>query len=191
MNAAEPLYWGLKFYELLTLIGIIVGPIAAVAISLWIDGRRKDREQKLTILRMLIATRHLPADPAFFTAVNLVPIEFSKSTNVMTAYKEFIEAVAVKIDDTNTQEVSSKTEVKTVRLIYEVARSLGFPLRETDLQTNAYVSRGYGTRDGLLLDSQQAMRDIAMILAVQTRILADQALSEREAEFIDSRIPKQ
>src|SRR3546814_5318903 len=48
--------------EILTLIAVIVGPIVAVVITLWVDGRRRDREQKIIVLRLLLATRHIPAD---------------------------------------------------------------------------------------------------------------------------------
>ena len=177
-------YWGLELYEILTLLGIIIGPITAVLISLWIDGRRKARDQKLTILRMLIASRHLPADPAFFTAVNLVPIEFSESRKVLEAYKEFIVATNARVDGENNNEVNQNTNIKTVRLIYEVARDLGFPLRETDLQTEGYVSQGFGTRDGLLLDSQRAMRDVAIQLSIQTRLLAGASMSADEKKYL-------
>src|SRR3546814_19133659 len=63
--------------EILTLIAVIVGPIVAVVITLWVDGRRRDREQKIIVLRLLLATRHIPADPRFLTAINLIPVEFN------------------------------------------------------------------------------------------------------------------
>jgi hypothetical protein len=184
VSKPEDLYFGLKFYELLTLIGVILAPVIAVLVSLWIDGCRKEREQKLSILRMLIATRHLPADPSFFTAVNLIPIEFSNNRDVMTAYRDFMNAVAAEVIDDNAQKVGENTALKTVRLIYQVAKDLGFPLRETDLQTDGYVSRGFGTRDGLLLDSQRAMRDIATHLMLQTRLLANAPLGPEERRYL-------
>ncbi len=184
MNAVEPTYWGLKLYEWLTLVGIFAGPIVAVVITLWVDGRRKDRDQKLTVFRMLMSTRHLPADPAFFTAVNLVVIEFSKNTKVMHAHKEFIQATAARLDGVNDQAILDNSRLKTIRLVYEVARALGFPIRETDLQSEAYTSGGWITRDNLLLDSQKAMRDVATQMMLQTRILAGAKLTDIERKHL-------
>src|SRR3546814_20385923 len=77
--------------EILTLIAVIVGPIVAVVITLWVDGRRRDREQKIIVLRLLLATRHIPADTSFLTAINLIPVEFNARRDVMQDYNEFIE----------------------------------------------------------------------------------------------------
>lgn len=42
----------------LTLLAIVLGPMAAVAISLWIDAHRRKRESRLILLRQLMITRH-------------------------------------------------------------------------------------------------------------------------------------
>jgi hypothetical protein len=180
----EQLYFGLELYELLTLVGIIIGPIVAVMITLWVDGRRRDRDQKLTVLRMLLTTRHVPADPAYQVAVNLIPAEFGKSRPVMEAYKEFTDAVSVQLDGVNDEMILRNTGTKSTRLIYEIARELNFDIRETDIQTRGYVSKGWADRENTAVDSQRAMRDIANILTIQTRLLANQPLSENERRYI-------
>lgn len=181
---AETLYMGMQLYELLTLFGIVIGPIVAVIITLWVDGRRRDRDQKLTVLRMLLTTRHVLADPAYQVAVNLIPAEFGKSRPVMEAYKEFTDAVSVQLDGINDEMIIRNTATKSTRLIYEIARHLKFDIRETDIQARGYLSRGWVERENTAIDSQRAMRDIANILAIQTRLLANQSLSEEEKRYI-------
>lgn len=172
--------------EILTLVAVIVGPIAAVAITLWVDGRRRDREQKIFVLRLLLATRHLPADPSFLAAINLIPVEFNERPEVIKAYNEFIEATRPRLDGVNDDAILRNSSTKLTRLIFEVSRSLGFKLRETDIQTSAYASEGWIKRDNLAQDSQQAMRDIANILWLQTRLLSGESWEQIQANKNDA-----
>ncbi|MGO9994125.1 MAG: DUF6680 family protein [Steroidobacteraceae bacterium] len=61
----------MKLNDWLTLIAIVLGPISAVCITLWIEHRRRLRERRLYVTRMLLMTRHLPADPQYNAAINL------------------------------------------------------------------------------------------------------------------------
>ena len=173
-----PLIAGLQPYEWLTLIGIVIGPILAVVVSLRFEQRRRDRDQKLVILRLLLTTRHLVGDPNYSAAINLIPIEFAGHKEVQVAYREFIEAANVDFTDETRVKVAERTAVKQTRLIFAIARRMKFPIAETDIQTTAYAADGWIKRDNLALDSQKAMRDIANILWTQTRLLAGQSWSE-------------
>ena len=50
-----------------------------------------------------------------------------------------------------------------------------FNIAETDIQTTAYAADGWITRDNLAIDSQKAMRNIADILWIQTRLLGGES----------------
>jgi len=177
--------------DLLTIAGLIIGPLAAVGITLEVEARRRKREQRITVFRLLIATRHLPADPGFLTAINLVPVEFNDERSVLDAYREFIEATGKRLDGINDENITANSSTKLTRLIFEISRSLGFKLRETDIQTTAYASGGWIKRDALLQDSQQAMRDIAKILAIQVKLMfAPQQVDQAERSFIEDKAPK-
>jgi hypothetical protein len=177
--------------EALTVAGLIIGPVAAVGITLWVETRRRKREQRIVVLRHLIATRHFPSDPGFLAAINLIPVEFNDSPRVLIAYREFIEAVGVRLDSVNDEMILRRSATNLTRLIYEISRSLGFGLRETDIQTTAYASEGWVKREALLQDSQQAMRDIAGILAIQTKLMfARDQVGQAEQKFIEDKAPK-
>ncbi|WP_284125337.1 DUF6680 family protein [Parerythrobacter aestuarii] len=161
--------------ELITIAAILIGPIFAVLISLWLTNKKQERDQKLVVLRMLLSTRHLPADPGFSVAINLVPVEFSSSRPVMSAYKEFIRAVQdPAAADPNAPPLQS-TSAKTTKLIFEIVRHLGFEILESDIQHAGYAAAGFVDRDNLLLDSQRATKNIADILWIQTRLLAGES----------------
>ena len=170
--------------ETLTIIALAFGPIASVYIGLRLESKRRVREQRLIVLRMLLATRHLPGDPNFSTAINLVPVEFAKCPQILNAYNAFIEASRVKLDGKSDAEIPLNTSTKVVRLIYEISRQLGFDIRETDLLTMAYFSSGSSERDAILIDSQKAMRDVASQLILQSRIIAGSPLSPEERKYL-------
>lgn len=174
-NTTATLYFGLKLYELLTLIGVMLAPVIAVLVSLWIEARRRDRDQKLLILRLLLTTRHLAGDPNYSAAINLIPIEFAGNAAVQTAYREFIEAAYADTNEENKKKAAEKTATKQTRLIYAIARSMKYDIAETDIQTTAYAAEGWIIRENIMVDSQKAMRNIADILWIQTRLLAGES----------------
>jgi hypothetical protein len=179
-----PLFWGLKAYEWITLAAILIGPLLAVVVTIWSSNRDKVKDQRLQVLRMLIATHHLPSDPAYQVAINLIPIEFRGCGGVLKAHSEFIASVTRKLDGVNDDVIRSDWGIKSVRLVHEVAKALKYDLRETDLQTSPYSSTGWGERERVLMDSQKAMRDIADILALQSRQLAGANLTPQERKFL-------
>jgi hypothetical protein len=107
----------------------------------------------------------------------------------MDAYKDFLQAVSSRLDGTNDEIILRNSGTKTVRLIYEIARSLKFNIRETDLQTNAYASDGWVVRDRLQMDAQQASRDLVNVLLIQSRLMAGSQLSAEERAIL--RLPEE
>jgi len=169
--APETLYWGFKLYELLTLIGIIIGPIAAVVITLITESSGQKRDRQIQVMRMLLNTRSMPADAAYSVAINLVPVEFNKSSKVMSAWRTYIEAVRFRPTKENEEEQHRLLKAKQTALIFQIMHQLGFELSETDIQTSAYISDGFIQRDNMYLDSLQAMRDIANEIKTQNEFL--------------------
>ena len=179
----ETLYWGLKFSEWVSLVGLFLGPIVAVLLTLYIEGRRRTRDQHIQIMRMLLSTRHLAGDPLYSVAINLIPIEFNDSKPIMAAWRAYIEAVRFKPSEENAQEHNRVLLSRQTKLIFELLKHLNFDLPETDIQTSAYAADAFIQRDNILLGSQLAMADIANSLRVQTQIL--RGLPEQTSEQIE------
>lgn len=167
---SDPTYFGLKLYELLTLIGIVIGPIVAVAITLWVEARRRDRDRQIQLMRMLLTTRHLPGDPAYTVAINTIPIEFNKSKAVMLAWQVYIEAVRYKPSPENAESQLKDLLIKQTKLIFEIMRELGFNLSETDIQNSAYAAGGFIERDNIMLDGFRAWPRIATALELNNQL---------------------
>lgn len=170
-----PVVLGLKPYEWLTLIGVVTGPIVAVAITLWIEGRRRRRDQQVNTMRMLLNTRHLPSDPAYTVAINTVPIEFNGRPKVMNAWKTYIDAVRFTPTEQNAEAHYADVRIKQTKLIFEIMQDLGFELSETDIQNSAYAAGGFIERDNLSVEGWRAWKRIADALELQTQFLTVQA----------------
>lgn len=159
----------------LTLAALILGPVSAVAITLWIEGQRRRRDSRLLVLRGLIATRHLPGDPMYSTAINLIPVEFNDDDRVISAYKAYQEAVSVDVPNDNPDAAArcnKNVGVKQTKLIFAIMQAMKLRASEADIPVEAYAAKGMTDRDNLWLNSLRGTTRIADALELQTRMLA-------------------
>lgn len=158
----------------LTLAALLLGPVSAVGITLWIEGRRRKRDSRLNVLRQLMATRHLPSDPVYSTAVNLIPIEFNDEQPVMVAYKAYQTAVSqVPGDDPEAiAQCAQNTAVKQTKMIFAIMQALKLRASEADLPAEAYAAKAMMARDLLWLKSLEGTVRIADALEAQTRLIS-------------------
>jgi hypothetical protein len=170
--------------EWLTLVAIVVGPVSAVCITLWIERRRQVRDRRLYVTRMLLMTRHLPADPQYNAAINLIPVEFNDQPKVMAAWRTYHERVHQRVEPSQQADHDKRVTAAQSGLIFEILRSAGLTnISEGDIQTQAYVSEGFIKRDTLYLDSLRAMPAIAETLERQRE------LTQRMVEALPQRPP--
>jgi hypothetical protein len=165
--AVEELYLGMKLYELVTIAAILVGPLAAVSIQLFSESRRRTREQQTQTMRMLVSTRHMPSDPAYSTAINMIPIDFNRNRKVMAAWNVYIETIMFQPSTENAAAHDKKIITKQTKLIFEIMKCLGYNLSETDIQTSAYAAGGFIARDNIMIDAWRAWPRIAEALENQ------------------------
>jgi hypothetical protein len=166
----QQLYWGMKLYELITIVAIIVGPIAAVIIQLLSEARRQKRDQQTQTMRMLVSTRHMPSDPAYSTAINMIPIDFNRNRKVMYAWESYIETIQFQPAPENVAVHEKKIVTKQTKLIFEIMKSLGYNLPETDIETTPYAAGGFIARDNIMLEAWRAWPRIASALETQTQL---------------------
>jgi hypothetical protein len=161
--------------EWLTLAGIVLSPIAAVCITLWVEDRRKRRDSKMVIVRALMATRHLPGDANWSNAINLLPIEFNDCPAVMSAYKEYVQTIRREQPTEQAARKRFDDDIGTVqtKLVASAMRAVGLNVSEADLPVEAYAAGGFIARDNLYLASLQAQDRIATALETQVRQTGD------------------
>lgn len=162
--------------EKLTLVAIVLGPVFAVCVTLWVEHRRKVRERRVQIMRMMLSTRHMPADPQWNAAVNLIPAEFNDQEEVMTAWRAYHAVARERHAEIDQPAWGKRLEVNQSALVFHVMRSLGLTLSEGDIQTEAYVSKGFVDRERIYIDALRAIPRVADTLDAQralTQIIVD------------------
>jgi hypothetical protein len=150
-----------------TLLAILVGPLLAVFVQLQAERRKSRRDQQLTTFRMLVGTRHLPSDPAYSTAINMIPVDFNEVKPVMAAHKAYIESITYAPTPENLATHEQQIISKQTKLIFEIGKHLNYNLPETDIQTTAYAAGGFVQRDNLMLRAWEAWPRIANALESQ------------------------
>jgi hypothetical protein len=167
------------FNEAITLAAILAGPIMAVGVQLVAERRKQRRDQQTATMRLLASTRHLPSDPGYSTAINLIPIDFNKVTGVIQAHKNYIEAISHISNEENRAKHDERILTQQTKLIFSMAKHLGLDLPETDIQTAAYAAGGFIQRDNLFLNAWAAWPRIALALEKQTDWISSQKAEDR------------
>jgi hypothetical protein len=168
-----------KTYEIITFLAILVGPVLAVFVQLVAERRKQARDQQTHTLRMLVSARHLPADPTYSTAINMVPIDYNRVPKVMAAHKSYIEAIMYQPSAENADAHWKQVISKQTKLIFEMAKHLNYDLPETDIQTSAYAAKGFIERDNLMLDAWRSWQRIAVALESQATPPSANPFAER------------
>src|ERR1035437_1978737 len=94
-----------------SIVAIVVGPIAALAIQRWADHRREKRQGKLRVFRILMMYRATRLNPNFVQALNVIDVVFNgnnrKEKRVRTAWKILLDHLCL---EQNTKSVRQKTD---------------------------------------------------------------------------------
>jgi hypothetical protein len=133
----------MRLADWLNAVGLLAGPVVAVLITLIWTRLWQSRDRKVYLLRQLVATRALAHDPAFHVAINAIPIEFSGNSDVMEAWRNYIDAA--NKGEPPRDKLDSLVEAVMKALSYGSV-AIGTVLR------GAYVSKGF-------VNSQQKQTD--------------------------------
>ncbi|WP_143324443.1 DUF6680 family protein [Caulobacter sp. FWC2] len=168
-------------FALKDIIGAILIPIVAVLTTLFYQDKQGQKKERMQVLRMLLATRHMPSDPAYSTAINLIRVEFNSVKSVMDAHTKYIEQINLRVPPEGEALHQNQVAKAQTKLISSIMKCLGLKFSEADIQSDAYAAAGFINRDNLYLDSMHAardsansMRDVAVALRFQTELLANQ-----------------
>ncbi|MGH6790297.1 MAG: DUF6680 family protein [Pseudolabrys sp.] len=139
-------------------LATIIGPVSAVFITRWNDHRREDRNRRLHVYRVLMATRRSNISEDHVAAINLVEVEFHGVTPVIEAWSAYLTHL-------NTPSPSNATEAQHGQwnerrgellaiLLVKIAAHLGITKGEIEILHGGYAPQGWATRDQRLVDIQ-------------------------------------
>jgi hypothetical protein len=148
---------GLTTSEWLTIIAILVGPIAAVLTQLWLQARKVKRDQKLWVYGTLMSNRATWISANFVLAMNFVDVVFYKNTAVREKRKQLMAHVKkqTKADGTLEDLDWDKSKDIFAEMMNLMGKELGYDFEHTQIKDTAYYPVGHERMDTLAF----ALRD--------------------------------
>lgn len=133
---------------IITIIAIIVGPIAALEVQRRLDKGREAKNRKLWIFKTLMSFRATPLAPQFVQALNLIDIEFDNKNErekaVRTAWKVLLDHLGELATPNQPPNINEKTATLSTNLLIAMGKSLGYEFDEIQIKKGAYYPMGLG-----------------------------------------------
>ncbi|URK88346.1 hypothetical protein LP421_13850 [Rhizobium sp. RCAM05350] len=125
----------------------LMGPVLAVQAQKWVEASRERKTRRVTIFRVLMATRAASLSTAHVEALNAIPIEFY---GWRPAFKDVVLAWRNLLDhlSNDAMEMSlwnQKRQDFFIELLWRLATALGYRFTKLELQREVYSPRGHAT----------------------------------------------
>lgn len=135
----------------ITTAAIIIGPLAAVLISTWLERRRRADERREMIFRTLMKTRRTWGSLEHVEALNLIEVDFHGKTHVQSAYKAlfeyFVNDISRRADENDEAYALRKTSHHTsllTKLLKAIADDLGYRKDALEILQGGYSPVAHG-----------------------------------------------
>jgi hypothetical protein len=129
------------------ILATFLGPIFAVLVTMWREGRNELLKRRTYIFRTLMATRKIAISREHVDALNLVEVDFYGMRSVLTAHKSYIDHLATTIMDD--QVWGNRRQDLLAKLLHAVSNAMKMPIGEIDLRNGGYSPNAWGKRDVL------------------------------------------
>jgi hypothetical protein len=140
----------MEFKDILMIIALIIGPVAAVLIQRWRDHRNLKRERRMHIFRTLMKTRATPLSSQHVEALNMIDMEFYKEKKVINAWKLLLDNFTHYPQNTVADDYKIKLDASTkkseelrVALLSAMAKALKYDFDEVCIKRDVYVPMGH------------------------------------------------
>src|SRR5262245_8267668 len=149
----------LEWFALATAIATVVGPCAAVCITLWYQSSDRKYQRRLGIFLTLLRWRRHPLSADYVGALNLVSAEFHDERPVMSVYGELKDLLGDAGWSSGNQiavtSLVERTESKAAELISVIANTVSVKISQIEILRGGYLPRGWHDDEQLT----RAMRD--------------------------------
>jgi hypothetical protein len=191
ISIAHAGWFGLDAGDWLTaitnMLAIIIAILIAAKIAPKAEERRARRDQQERLLRILIATSPLPANPDYQGAIALIPIDFKGNQRILDARLEYLAVVNTPPPEEEQAAVDHykmQTE-KQADLIAVIAQELDFDLTSEGLRSGAYISKGFVDREQLQIEAMRSWARIADALDRNNQMVAWSLSQSQAAPAVD------
>lgn len=127
-------------------LSTLVAPLFAVQATRFLDRKRQDRQDQLSIFKTLMATRAANLDPRHVEALNMIDVVFHADSKpqveIRRHWKHYLDHLS---DKSYPKELWGSRRVEIlVELLYAMARHLGLDFDKTHIKNQCYYPEGYG-----------------------------------------------
>lgn len=106
--------------QIINIIAVLLSPIIAVLVTLYLQNRSEKLKNKMQIFNILIRSRHQVITEDMVSAYNMIDVVFFNDTKVRKLWREYYELLG-----NNAVNYQNK-EDKRLELIHEMAKVLGY-----------------------------------------------------------------
>ena len=142
---------GVTILGLATAGAAIIGPAVAVWITRRSDDRKEVHARRMNIFRTLMRTRKMPIHFDHVGALNLIEIEFADDTQVIEAWRKYLENLDERIatDASNDEQIRfhQNREKLLTKLIHEISIVLKFKVEQLDILKGNYIPQYWSDED--------------------------------------------
>lgn len=133
-------------FNILTILAIVLGPIFAIQIQVYLDHKREQKRRKLGIFRELMVTRSMILSPRHVEALNGIQMEFSaknpEEKTVTDAWQNYMNHL---INYADTDAWRAQSPELLAELLLQMAICLGYTdFNKARIKAEAYVPRYFG-----------------------------------------------
>jgi len=119
---------------IMTIIAILLSPVIAVLISIWVQDRREKRQNKKFIFSSLMSTRHQILSDEIVRALNMIDVVFSDKKKVRELWHEYYDMLHNA--GLNNPTGWEQRNIKKLELIHEIAKVIGYGKEITHIDVN-------------------------------------------------------
>jgi hypothetical protein len=138
--------WGLKLGDLAIVAATLLGPVLAVQVQKLVERGREQGQRRVTIFRVLMATRGALLSPAHVEAINIIPIEFygkrGRKLRIIEKWKEYIDHL---YKDPSEQTWGSIRIRLLNELLAMIGDYIGYKFNSVEISRELYSPRGHAT----------------------------------------------
>jgi hypothetical protein len=125
-------------------IATLLGPILAVFVTRYVDKRRERTTRQYETFRALMRSRRANLSPEYVSALNTVEIEFAGIKSVEDAQRLLFQHLNLRPQPGDWGDRLHRLQT---RLLYAIAKQLGFEVEQLDVLEGGYVPQGWGTTE--------------------------------------------
>lgn len=144
----------------IVVISSLVSGLVATLITLWVQHRSMLRSEKRKILHTLMEYRYAIAAQESVKALNSIDVVFYKDVEVRRAYKNFLD----ETDRAAGQTININIEDKHIKLLEEIAKSIGFRSLNWDTIKHYYYPKGLADK----INSEDLLKQVQIEVGMKS-----------------------